>query len=128
MLGLEHNVGVILTLNGTVCRYLYNVQLVNLLKLFLFGHGGTRHTGEPFIKTEIVLERNACQRLGLMSNLYALLCLYSLVQTVIEAAAHHKTSGKLVNDDDLAVLDNVVDIVFHYTVSLESLIYMVQQS
>ena len=49
------------------------------------------------------------------------------METVVETTTHHKTACELVNDDDLAVLDNVVDIVLHYAVSLDSLIYVVEQ-
>ena len=50
------------------------------------------------------------------------------MQTVIETASLHETTCKFVNDNDLAVLDNVVDIVLHYSVSLYRLIYVVEQS
>ena len=49
------------------------------------------------------------------------------MQTVVVASAHHDTSRELVNDEDFAVLYNVVGISLHGTVSLDSLIYVVEK-
>ena len=49
------------------------------------------------------------------------------MQTVIETSAYHDTARELVNDKDLAVLNNVVDVLSHRTVSLDSLIDMMQK-
>ena len=116
------------TLNGTVRGYLDNVQLVDLSELVLLGHGSTCHTGQLAVKTEEVLECDASKSLGLVSHLNAFLSLDSLMQTVVEAASHHKTAGKLVNDNYLAVLDDIVDIVLHNAVCLQRLIDVVQES
>ena len=63
-----------------------------------------------------------------MGYLYPFLCLYSLVQTVVVASAHHKAAGELIDDDYLALVYNIVYILLHYTVCLYGLVYVVQKS
>ena len=79
------------------------------------------------IETEEVLECDGSKGLGLVIYLYAFLCLDSLVETIIIAAAHHKTACELVNDNDLALVYNVVDILLHNAVCLDSLVDMVKK-
>ncbi len=111
-----------------VGRYGDNVQFVDLLELVLFGHSSTCHTGELCVETEEVLESDGSKSLGLALYLNAFLCFDSLMQTVVETASHHETSGEFINDDNFAVLYNVIYLVLHYTVSLDSLIDVVEKS
>ena len=47
------------------------------------------------------------------------------MKTFVKTTAVHKTTCKFVNDDNFAVLDNIVNIKLHNAVGLDSLIYMV---
>ena len=55
----------------------------------------------------------------------ALLGLDGLVQALVVAAAEHQAAGELVDDDDLAVLDHVVDVALHRAVRLDGLVDVV---
>ena len=61
------------------------------------------------------------------STLTPFLGLDRLVKTVVIAAAEHETSGELIDNDDLAVLDHIVDVEMHDAVSLNGLIYVVEK-
>ena len=65
--------------------------------------------------------------LVLFLHVDVLLGLDGLMQTLGVAAAEHEAAGELVDDDDLAVLDDVVDVALHDAVRLERLIDMVRQ-
>ena len=62
-----------------VGRYLYNVKGINLSEFGFFRHSRTCHTGQLIVQSEEVLECNSSERLALVLNLYAFLCLDSLV-------------------------------------------------
>jgi hypothetical protein len=61
----------------------------------------------------------------LSADLDALLGLDGLVQAFVVAAADHQAAGELVHDDDLAVLDDVVDVPLHDAVGLDRLVDVV---
>ena len=115
------------TLYRTVGRNCDNVQLVNFTEFVFLCHCRTGHARQLGVQTEIVLECDGCQGLGFLCDLYAFLCLDCLVQTVIETTSQHLTSGKLVDDDNFAVLDDIVDILPHHAVCFQCLVDMVQQ-
>ncbi len=56
LLGFIDNVVVIHPYHGLVCGNFYDVNLIDLVKLFLFGKSRTGHTGKLFIHAEVVLE------------------------------------------------------------------------
>ena len=62
-----------------VGRYLYNVKCINLSEFGFFRHSRTCHTGQLVVQSEEVLEGDGSERLALVLNLYAFLCLDSLV-------------------------------------------------
>ena len=108
-----------------VCGYLDDVEVVYLLELFFFGLGGTCHARELSVQPEEVLEGYGGESLGLALDLYAFFGFDRLMQTLVIASAVHQTAGELIYDDYLAVLDDVVDLVLHAAVGLDSLVYMV---
>ena len=55
----------------------------------------------------------------------ALLRLDGLMQTLVVAAAEHQTAGELIDNDDLAVADDVVYVALHDAACLDGLIDMV---
>ena len=124
-LGLVNHVVVIVALIGLVGGDLDDIQVVDGGKLLLLGHGGTGHTGELVVQAEVVLEGDGGQGLVLAGDGHVLLGLDGLVQAVGVAAAEHQTAGELVDDDDLAVLDHVVDVLLHDTVGLDGLVDVV---
>ena len=79
------------------------------------------------VKAEEILEGDGRKRLVLAGDGHALLGLDGLMQTLVIAAAVHQAAGELVDDDDLAVLDDVVDVTLHNAARLHRLMDMVQQ-
>ena len=49
------------------------------------------------------------------------------MQTVAVAAAEHEAAGELIDDDDLAVLDDVVNVALHDAVGADGLIDVVHE-
>ena len=66
------------------------------------------------------------ERLVLALDLDLLLGLDRLVQAVAPAAAGHQAAGELVDDDDLAVLDHVVDVALEERVRAQRLVDVVR--
>ena len=127
MLIFKDNVVMVDTDDGFIGRNLDNVQMINLSELSFLGHTGTGHAGQFLIRTEEVLEGDGREGLRLLHDLNALFCLDSLMQAFIITTPLHQTTGKFVNDNDLTVFNNVVDLVVHTAVGLDSLVDMVQQ-
>ena len=50
-----------------------------------------------------------------------------LMQTLVVTATEHNATGKLVNDQHLIVLDDVIDIAVHHAVRLDRLVDVVEQ-
>ena len=88
----------------------HHVELVDLVELGGLGVGRAGHAGELLVHAEVVLEGDGGERLVLALDLDAFLGLDRLVQAVGPAPAGHHAAGELVDDDDLAVLDQVVDV------------------
>ena len=102
-----------------------DVELVDLGELFRFGLGRAGHARQLLVLAEVVLEGNGRERLVLALDLHLFLGLDRLVQTVAPAAPGHETAGELVDDDDLAVLDHVVDVELEDRVRAQRLFDMV---
>jgi hypothetical protein len=77
------------------------------------------------VQAEEVLEGDGGERLVLARDGDALLGLDGLVQALVVAAAVHETARELVDDDDLAVLDDVVDVALHKAAGLHGLVDVV---
>jgi len=82
------------------------------------GFGRAGHAGELFVHAEVVLEGDGGEGLVLLADGDALLCLDRLVESVGPAAAGHEAAGELVDDDDLALLDDVLDVALVEVVAL----------
>ena len=96
-----------------------DVQLVDLVELGGFGLGGAGHAGELFVEAEVVLEGDGGERLVFLADGDAFLGFDGLVQAIGPAAAGHEAAGELVDDDDLAVLDHVLDVALVERVRLD---------
>ena len=117
----------VLTDDRLVGGDLDDVKLVDRGKLLGFGHGRAGHAGELVIEAEIVLESDGGEGLVLLLNVDVLLGLDGLVEALGIAAAQHQAAGELIDDDDLAVLDDIVDVALHDAVGTQGLIDMVAE-
>ena len=87
---------------------------------------GAGHARELCVHAEIVLDGDGGEGLVLLADVHPLLGLHRLVQPVGPAPARHEAAGELVDDDDLAFLDDVVHIALEDVVGLERLVHVVQ--
>ena len=87
-----------------------DVELVDAVELGGFGFRGAGHARELLVEAEVVLEGNGGEGLVFLADLHAFLGFDGLVEAIGPAAAGHEATGELVDDDDLAVLDDVLDV------------------
>ena len=93
-----------------VGRDRHDLQLVDLVELLGLGHRRAGHAGELVVEPEVVLEGDRGQGHALALDPEPLLRLDRLVKALAPAPARHLAPGELVDDDDLAVLDDVVPV------------------
>ena len=105
-----------------VCRNINDFQPVNFSEFRRFGHCRSRHARQFRIQAEIILERNRSQRLVFRLNFNVFFGFQSLMQTVGITSAFHHAAGKFVNDDNLAVADNVIDVALKKFMRFQRLI------
>ena len=74
------------------------------------GLGRTGHAGELLVHAEVVLEGDRGEGLVLLLDLHPFLRLDRLVEALRPAPPGKDAAGELVDDQDLAVLDDVVDV------------------
>ena len=102
-----------------------DVEHVDLAELVLFGHRRSGHAGELVVHAEVVLEGDRRERLVLAGDLHALLGLDRLMQAVRIPPAGHDAAGERVDDQDLAVLDDVVDVQLHIAARVQGVVDVV---
>ena len=110
-----------------VRRDLDDVEVVDLDELLLLRLRRPGHPGELLVQAEVVLERDRRERDVLLADADALLRLDRLVQALAPAAALHDAAGELVDDLDLALLDDVVDVALVQRLRLERLHQVVHE-
>ncbi len=88
-------------------------RLVDLHELGRFGHRRPGHPGQLFVHLEDVLQRRRGKRLRFLFDRHAFLGFDGLVQTVTPLATFHQTTGELVDDDDLAIFDDVIHVALY---------------
>ncbi len=103
-----------------------HLELVDLVEFLGLGHGRPGHPGQLVVQAEEILEGDGGQRLVLLLDLDAFLGLHGLVQAVAPAAAGHLPAGELVDDDDLAVLHDVVAVALVQEGGLQRLVDLVR--
>ncbi len=108
--GAEDDVRLFDAQHLAVGRDHHDVELVDLVELGGFGLGRAGHAGKLVVQPEVVLKRDGGERLVFLADGDAFLGLDGLVQAIGPAAAGHQAPGELVDDDDFAVLDHVLDI------------------
>ena len=114
-------------LSVAVGRDDHDVELVDLGELFGLGVGGAGHAGELAVLAEVVLEGDGRERLVLALDLDLLLGFDCLVEPVAPAPARHQAARELVDDDDPAVLDHVLDVEVEQRVRPQRLVHVVEQ-
>ena len=117
----------VITNHHAVCRDDNGFKTVNFLEFIGFRIGCTGHTGELFVHTEVVLEGNRRESLVFLLNLNAFFGFYSLMQTVGPAAPFHQTTGEFVNNNDFAVLNDIVLVFNKERMSTERCVQIVKQ-
>ena len=105
-----------------------HLEPVDLVELLLLGHRRAGHAGQLLVQAEVVLEGDRGEGHRLTLDAQALLGLDRLVETLRPATAGHLAPGELVDDDDLAVLDDVVAVTLVERVGLERLLEVARQA
>ena len=86
----------------------HHADLVDLVELGGLGLRRTGHAGELVVEAEVVLQGDRGEGLVLLLDLDAFLGLDRLVHALVVAAAVQDAAGELVDDQHLAVVDDVV--------------------
>ena len=102
-------------------------EVVDLRELLLLRLRRAGHAGELLVEAEVVLERDRREGDVLLADGDALLRLDCLVEPLRPAPAFHDASGELVDDLDLAVLDDVVDVALVERLGLHRLVEVVDE-
>ncbi len=118
----EDEVRVVVADHRLVRRDRDDLEPVDLVELLGLGHRRAGHAGQLVVEAEVVLERDRGERDRLALDAQPLLGLDRLVEPLAPAAAGHLAPGELVDDDDLAVLDEVVLVAPVERVSPERLL------
>ena len=111
-LGLVDDIILVIANHLFVRRNDNHIKFVDVKELTRLGLSSTRHARELFVETEIILERDRCERLHVALNLHALLRFDCLMQAVGVTSTRQETARKLINDLHLSVVRNDVLIVF----------------
>ena len=114
--------GVVLADHLAVGRDGDDLELVDLVELLGLGHRRAGHAGQLVVEPEVVLERDRGEGHALALDAQALLGLDRLVEALAPAPARHLAAGELVDDDDLAVLDDVVAVALVERVGAQRLL------
>ena len=104
------------THNRTICGNFHNVHCVDITKFLFFRKCCTGHAGLLIKFIKEILECNGCKCFAFTFYLYMLFCFNCLVKTIRIATARHDTSGKLIHDHYLIILDYIILIPEHQIV------------
>ena len=117
--GAVDDVGVLDALHLAVGGGDDDVEFVDLVELGGFGLGGAGHAAEFLVHAEVVLEGDGGERLVFLADGDAFLGFDGLVEAVGPTTAGHKAAGEFVDDDDLALFNDVFDVAFVERVGLD---------
>ena len=91
-----------------------DVEFIDLVEFVFFRLGRTGHAGQLVVHTEVVLEGNRSQGLAFALDLDVFLGFDGLMQAIAVTAAEHEAACEFIDDDDFAVLDDVILIAVHH--------------
>ena len=111
--------------DGLVGGYFHHVHTIDPEKLVRFRHRRTGHARQRVVHAKVILDSDGGDRAGFLLDFHAFLGLNGLVQAFGQAPAVHQAARKRVDQDDLAVLDHVVDVLLVNRVGLEQLVHVV---
>ena len=126
-LGLVDDVGAVLADHRPVRRDRDDAQLVGLVKLGGLGLGRAGHAGELLVEPEVVLQRDRGEGLVLVLDLHLLLGLDGLVHALVVAPAGQHAAGELVDDEHLAVGDDVLLVAVEELLGLQRVVQVADQ-
>ncbi len=95
---------------GSLVGIDHHFHLVDLAELVGLGGGRAGHAGDLLVEAEVVLQGDGGEGLVLFLDADALAGLDGLVQALGVAPTLEDAAGELVDDLDLAVLDQVVHV------------------
>src|SRR5882672_4235395 len=104
----------------------HHVKTVDFVKLLGLGQRGTCHARKLLVLPEVVLHGDGRDRFLLLLDLDPFFGLDRLVQAVGPAAARHGATRELVDDNDLAVLDQVVPVAQKESLGFQRLVDLVR--
>ncbi|CAB4931579.1 unannotated protein [freshwater metagenome] len=110
-LGAVDQIGIVEAHHRTVRGDRHDPEVVDLRELRRLGHGGTGHASQTRVEPEEVLQGDRGKGLVLRLDLHALLGLDRLVQALVVPATGEDAAGVLVDDEHLAVDDDVVAVL-----------------
>ena len=117
---IDH-VRVVLPDHFAIGRHHVDVEVVDLGKFRRFGVGRAGHAAEFLVHPEIVLKGDRGQRLIFVGDLDAFFGFDGLMQAVAPAAPRHQATGEFIDDDDFAVLHDIVHVPFVERIGLQRL-------
>jgi hypothetical protein len=112
---------VILAHAGQVGRDFDHLEPVDVHEFRRLGHRRARHARQLRVHAEVVLEGDGGVGRGLPLDLHPFLGLERLVQALRIAPTRHHAAGEFVDDDDLAVLHDVVGVAAEQLVGAQRL-------
>ncbi|MDT7659487.1 MAG: preprotein translocase subunit SecA [Pseudonocardiales bacterium] len=123
----EEGVGLVGADHRAVGGDRHHAQLVDLVQLGRLGLRGAGHPGQLAVEPEVVLQRDRGQGLVLLLDLDAFLGLDRLVQTLVVPASVQHPAGVLVDDQHLAVGDDVVLVALEQLLGLQRVVQVADQ-
>ena len=121
-LGLINQILRIDSCNRTVGWNHNHIQFIDVPELAGLGFGGTRHTGQLLVHSEIILQGDGGIGLRGGFHLHILLRLNGLMQSVRITAPFHNTTCLFINDFHFIVDDDVFHILLEHRISFQQLL------
>ena len=116
--GTINEIRVVQADHGHVGRHHSHIQVVDVLELSRFSIRCPCHTRQLVIHAKEVLEGDGRKGLVFALDLDPLFGLQSLMQPIAVTSSRHETTGKLVHNEHLVVLDDIIHIPFKKSVGL----------
>ena len=127
LLRLEHDVALVDADRVAVGRDRHHAELVDLVELGGLGARRTRHAAELFVEAEVVLQRDRREGLVLLLDLDAFFGLDRLVHALVVATPVEHAAGELVDDQHLAVDDDVVLVAREQLLGLQRVVQVADE-